>query len=1055
MPSSPKFHPARVRLWPGILVAGLAFPAPPGWAATPAPAIPVITLPPWVTQTTERQPLGYVASVPRVDGLKYAWTVTGGYASLGGANSSSITFRPLLPGTLTLKCTVTSGSGLRSAGSGTTQVVAAPVARILAPRALPAGAKGIARVPTQPRAGYAWTITGGTADSGTDAATLHFTAGASGQVGLACTVTNQAGTTASDSARVRILAPPDATVTLGAPGATLTPGATYSASVPSQPRAHYAWSIAGSGAFLPGTPLHAHAVSFAAGASGTVTLTCKVTRFHGPFSSSATGSASASIGATAPRIGSLGFAQGTVPAGSDATLVWTLANASSDLALVLDQGVGPVTGLSATFPAPQASGSYVYTLKASNAAGSDTLSATLNVTSVLTSFTADTLRAPVGGSVHLTGVFAGGAGTVTPNVGALTSGVPMAVTPAYPASTYTLTVANGAGAAPLTATQTVTVVPGLFRPSGDALGTARTGHTSTLLPDGRVVLVGGLDPRTGAPLGSVEIHDPTLATAPVTLNLATARSGHTATLLPNGSVLVAGGTGASGPLTSLEVLDPGASTVTTVPLVLGTPRTGHTATLLGNGTVLMAAGSTSSTAEILDPVRGTSTPVSGGMAAIRFGHTATALPDGTVLIAGGAGTSGTVVNSAEVFDPARLPPVFEPALTMSDARTGGAAVLLANPTQVMLVGGTDGSNLVAPVALFTPNVGRTHGIFARGPVLGTPRNQPSATLLPDGQVLVAGGADASGQPLGTAEVLDPGRSAFTALASTLTPSRSGATATLLPSGLVLLAGGAGGTPAVAEPTLEVFDPQDLDAQFQLAPIPAPAPDPDATLQVPANPLGLGGSYSASLGNLPSPDPAAPVYAWSVVNGSLAAVQGPAIQFGATAGGTLTVNLLATSSLGIPSHWTASLPVLAPVAAPAIHLEIGGNALVVPADGVTYGILEATPFQALVTSPQPTFTYAWQLTTFSTIGGILSDTTTGTGASIRFPGYLSGGLFGTNVLSLTCTAADTAQPYAPPSTTSVNITVYPSGTDAGGSGSPITPPDIHPTPPPVSVPVSGT
>jgi hypothetical protein len=144
-----------------------------------------------------------------------------------------------------------------------------------------------------------------------------------------------------------------------------------------------------------------------------------------------------------------------------------------------------------------------------------------------------------------------------------------------------------------------------------------------------------------------------------------------------------------------------------------------------------------------------------------------------------------------------------------------------------------------------------------------------------------------------------------------------------------------------------------------------------------------------------------------------------------------------------------------VAAPAIHLEVGGTALEVPADGVTYGILESTPFQALVTSPQPTYSYAWQLTTFSTIGGILSDTTTGTGPSISFSGYPAGGLLGTNVLSLTCTATDTAQPYAPPATTSVNITVYPAGTGVGGGGSPITPPIINPTPPPVIVPVSGT
>src|SRR5262249_13866999 len=73
-----------------------------------------------------------------------------------------------------------------------------------------------------------------------------------------------------------------------------------------------------------------------------------------------------------------------------------------------------------------------------------------------------------------------------------------------------------------------------------SLKTARFHHTATLLPDGRVLVVGGEQGR-GNPLASAELYDPATGTFSETSSLSTARDGHTATLLPNGLVLVAGG----------------------------------------------------------------------------------------------------------------------------------------------------------------------------------------------------------------------------------------------------------------------------------------------------------------------------------------------------------------------------------------------------------------------------------------------------------------------------------------------------------------------------------
>ena len=102
------------------------------------------------------------------------------------------------------------------------------------------------------------------------------------------------------------------------------------------------------------------------------------------------------------------------------------------------------------------------------------------------------------------------------------------------------------------------------------LNTDRSNHTATLLPDGKVLVAGGLlrdnrwhTPTVGnfpstplaVPPSTGELYDAVTATWGVSASLNTARSGHTATLLPNGKVLVAGGSSGNDFLSSAELFD--------------------------------------------------------------------------------------------------------------------------------------------------------------------------------------------------------------------------------------------------------------------------------------------------------------------------------------------------------------------------------------------------------------------------------------------------------------------------------------------------------------------
>jgi len=92
----------------------------------------------------------------------------------------------------------------------------------------------------------------------------------------------------------------------------------------------------------------------------------------------------------------------------------------------------------------------------------------------------------------------------------------------------------------------------------------RSFHTATLLPEGRVLVVGG-EAATGEYLPSTELYDPVTNRWSFAAPLSAPRGAHTASLLPNGRVLVTGGWGAGDTYSSAEIYEPAPATAATPP----------------------------------------------------------------------------------------------------------------------------------------------------------------------------------------------------------------------------------------------------------------------------------------------------------------------------------------------------------------------------------------------------------------------------------------------------------------------------------------------------------
>ncbi|MCW5911452.1 MAG: hypothetical protein KIT62_10275 [Cyclobacteriaceae bacterium] len=186
----------------------------------------------------------------------------------------------------------------------------------------------------------------------------------------------------------------------------------------------------------------------------------------------------------------------------------------------------------------------------------------------------------------------------------------------------------------------------------------------------------------------------------------------------------------------------------------------------------------------------------------RSAHTATLLQNGKVLIAGGILTAeGAEVNNAstEIFDPQTES--SSPGASMNVKRAGHTATLLPDGN-VLITGGFDSSGFLASAELY---VTAANEFLLLKSEMSDKRADHTAVLLQNGKVLLPGGSNGSIKSNQSADLYDPATRTFTRISDMNLP-RTRHSGTLLPDGRVLVVGGSSNRRSDVLAACELFDP---------------------------------------------------------------------------------------------------------------------------------------------------------------------------------------------------------------------------------------------------------
>ena len=333
---------------------------------------------------------------------------------------------------------------------------------------------------------------------------------------------------------------------------------------------------------------------------------------------------------------------------------------------------------------------------------------------------------------------------------------------------------------------------------GPALNQGRYSPSANLLPSGDLLVSGGSS--VGGARNTAEVFND--ASRTWTLHtMRSARTAHGATLLADGRVLIMGGLDG---VISAEIFDPSRSSwAQTGPLIQG--RRIHRATLLPSGKVMVIGGfaghGVQAPTEIYDVATGVWTRGGNPVETRQFGDayaTSTLLPDGRVLVSGGINHGG-VLNSSEVYD--EKVNQWISVASMNARRTGPSTTLLADG-RVLMAAGHDETSPIATAEIYDP----VSNIWSVTGSLSTDRVSAESVLLPSGKVLVAGGWKTD-SVLASAELFDPTTGRWTLTSNPMSKGRYYFTLRMLPDGRVMAIGGDDNHGGGGMKNVDIYDPK--------------------------------------------------------------------------------------------------------------------------------------------------------------------------------------------------------------------------------------------------------
>lgn len=348
--------------------------------------------------------------------------------------------------------------------------------------------------------------------------------------------------------------------------------------------------------------------------------------------------------------------------------------------------------------------------------------------------------------------------------------------------------------------------------AGPNLLHARFEHASVVLPDGRVMVTGGADPKSASweAFAAAEIFNPETNQWSSTPEMTLARFAHQAVVLDDGQVAVMGGQNNASPpgpfscvgnvdypltpyLCNAELFEPIQGWSTNVGMDMRHPRVHFTATAVKEASKVVVCGGTAqeipNSYEMFDAYTGTWDDIPVPTNGVRALHASAALPDEDILLIGGAEGDGTAIANVDRFDVATNS--WSTAGALNVPRHTHTATSLRDG-RILVTGGVayDSGAILASTEIFDNNT----NTWSFGPAMLEKRSGHAAALLiGNRRVLVIGGVnDANGTStlLENAEILDLDTITWTKIETPLARHWLPTMHVLPTDGRVLILGGA-------------------------------------------------------------------------------------------------------------------------------------------------------------------------------------------------------------------------------------------------------------------------